>query len=361
MATGPPPQHAAAPPRRSGRRRLLDVVSLLVVLAVFGLVLPRIVSYREVGEVLGGLGALTLVMLAVIAVWNLATYWLLTTAVLPAMRLREAAVSSLASTAVANTLPAGAALGMGVTWRMFASWGVSSEDFALYTLVSGVWNQFVKLGMPLLALVLLALSGDADGTLITASVLSIVVLAAALVSFGLVLRSAALAERVGTALERLAGPVFRLARRPAPATLAGTLVGFRARAAGVLHRRGWWITFATVVSHASLWLVLLVSLRVCGVTEGEVSWQQSLAAFAFIRLFTALPVTPGGLGVVELGLTGALATGLAADGAARVAAAVLLFRALSYALPIPLGYLSLLWWRANRSWRTDPQLADVGA
>ena len=37
-----------------------------------------------------------------------------------------------------------------------------------------------------------------------------------------------------------------------------------------------------------LWLTLLVCLRVCGVGGGEVPWQESLAAFAFVRLLTAL-------------------------------------------------------------------------
>ena len=36
-------------------------------------------------------------------------------------------------------------------------------------------------------------------------------------------------------------------------------------------------------------------------------WQTSLAAFAFVRLLTVLPVTPGGLGITELGLVGILA------------------------------------------------------
>ena len=33
--------------------------------------------------------------------------------------------------------------------------------------------------------------------------------------------------------------------------------------------------------------------------EGEVSWAQALAVFAFARLLSAIPLTPGGLGVVE--------------------------------------------------------------
>jgi uncharacterized membrane protein YbhN (UPF0104 family) len=50
-------------------------------------------------------------------------------------------------------------------------------------------------------------------------------------------------------------------------------------------------------------------------------------ACAFIRLVSALPITPGGLGVVELGLTAAL---IAAGGdRAEVVAGVLVYRALT--------------------------------
>jgi uncharacterized membrane protein YbhN (UPF0104 family) len=40
-----------------------------------------------------------------------------------------------------------------------------------------------------------------------------------------------------------------------------------------------------------------------------VPWQTSLAAFAFVRLLTMLPIAPGGLGITELGLVAILAAG----------------------------------------------------
>ena len=79
------------------------------------------------------------------------------------------------------------------------------------------------------------------------------------------------------------------------------------------------------------------------------SWVQALAVFAFARLLSAIPLTPGGLGVIEV----ALITGLAAAGGPRaeVAAAVLIFRALTYVLPIPIGLATYVFWRRNHSWR----------
>src|SRR3546814_8707087 len=77
-----------------------------------------------------------------------------------------------------------------------------------------------------------------------------------------------------------------------------------------------------------------VAGRATGVPAAEVGWSEILAVFAFARLATAVPFSPGGLRVVELALT----TGLAAAGGTRapVVAAVLVYRALTYLLQIPL-------------------------
>jgi uncharacterized protein (TIRG00374 family) len=130
---------------------------------------------------------------------------------------------------------------------------------------------------------------------------------------------------------------------------------FRDRTVLLLRARWHWLTLATLVSQLSLFLVLVIALRAVGVTAEQVGIVEALAVFAFARLLTAVPFTPGGLGVIEL----ALITGLAAAGGDRalVAAAVLVFRALTYVLPIPLGIGTYLFWRQNRSWRREPNSA----
>jgi putative heme transporter len=77
-------------------------------------------------------------LIGVAAAASLASYWFGICAVLPSLRLREAAAVNLSSNAVANTLPAGGALGMGVSWAMLSSWGVGTEEYVLYTLLSGI-------------------------------------------------------------------------------------------------------------------------------------------------------------------------------------------------------------------------------
>src|SRR6202011_2320276 len=103
-----------------------------------------------------------------------------------------------------------------------------------------------------------------------------------------------------------------------------------------------------VVGHLSLWLVLLVAVRAVGITQAQVSWVEVLAAFAFVRLLSAIPITPGGLGVVELGLTAALASDESSTVSSQAAAAVLLYRALTFLLPIPIGAACYLYWRISR-------------
>ncbi len=63
---------------------------------------------------------------------------------------------------------------------------------------------------------------------------------------------------------------------------------------------------ATLVGHLTVFLLLVVCLRVVGISGEEVSWIEAFAAWALIRILGALPLTPGGLGIVELGLSGAL-------------------------------------------------------
>jgi len=137
-------------------------------------------------------------------------------------------------------------------------------------------------------------------------------------------------------------------------------VKFRGRTIGLVSGAWKRLTVATTVSHLSLYLVLLLALRHIGVSEDEVNWVEVLAVFSFVRLLTAIPITPGGLGVVELGMIAGLSA--AGGGEAEVVAAVLVYRGLTYLLPIPIGLATYLFWRRNTSWRNSaPPLSPAMA
>ena len=343
---GAVPQQAAARLRpRPGRRILRAAISAAIVAAIFGFALPRFASYRSVWASMDAMPWPSALLVAAAAAASMVSSWAVICSVLPSIRLREAAVVNLGSTAVANTLPAGGALAMGVSWAMLSSWGVGTAEYVLYTLVSGIWSVFARLGLPVIALLVMLTVSRPGAGLITAAVVGLALLAAATAGFGLLLRSESFALCAGRVLQRMVAVACRLVRRQLPLDVAGWLPGFRGRTTALIAARGWRITAATAASNLTLWLVLLACLRGTGLSQAEVPWQTSLAAFAFVRLLTVLPVTPGGLGITELGLIATLAAAAGHRASAQVTAAVLLYRAVTYLPPILLGALACLVWR----------------
>ncbi len=338
------------PPAASGiargrRRFLVGMLSVLIVAGVFGLALPRISSYRQEWHTITAMTWPGIALVTSATAGSLAATWVMIRAFLPRLRLHQAAAVSLSSSAVANTVPAGGTVALGLSWRMMTSWGVGTQDFVQYTLVSGLWNVFARLSLPVIALLALVVSGKSGGVPPAAAYSgagALIVIAAGL---RFLLRSKSCATLAGRALQRVEALGCRLARRQPSQRMASGLLRFRAGTSAMLADRGIRITITTVLANIAFWLVLLACLRASGLTQVQVSWQASLAAFALVRLMTALPLTPGGLGIVELGLTASLITGLGSAASAKVAAAVLLYRALTYLPSLPLGALAYVWWR----------------
>jgi uncharacterized membrane protein YbhN (UPF0104 family) len=351
------------PVGRSSRPASLRLaIQVLLALAVVGIVylwlLPKLV---DVGEVWATLRAMTWLELATLlgaAVWNLASYLLPQLVALPGLTPRQGVLESHTSTAVGNLLPAGQAVALGVTYRFYSSYGFAPSQIALSLLIQGVWNNFVKLGMPIVALGLLVLTGQAAGELGPVAVIGGGVFGVALAGFALSLSSERRAGRIGAVLAAAASLPRRLTGRRGRPSWAQAAVRFRAEVIALLRRRWHWLTLATLVSHLSLFLVLLLALRHVGVAESRVSWIEALAAFAFVRLLSAFPITPGGLGVVELGLAAVLV--VAGGDKASVVAAVLVFRVLTFVLPMPIGALTYWLWRRGEGRRGNPSARPIG-
>jgi uncharacterized membrane protein YbhN (UPF0104 family) len=225
---------------------------------------------------------------------------------------------------------------------------LTTEAITRSIVVTGVWDAFVKLGTPLVAIAWLASQRPVGPALVQAAILGSVLFLVAVGLLRVVLSGPTTARGIGRRLDRL-----RFLGTGWPARL-DTL-----RTETVVLLSGRWrrLTAWTVAGHVNLYLLLVVCLRAVGVERDVLGWAPILAALAFGRLVTAVPITPGGLGVMEIGLVGALgAVGQASE--ASVVAAVLLFRFLTYAVPLPLGALAWVWWNAKRS---SVAAADDGA
>ena len=331
---------------RKHRKRILGGGATAVIVgAIFVFVLPRIADYRDVWEVIKDLSWQDGLLLLGATVLNIATFppsWM---AALPGLGYRQALVMTQASTALSMVTPAGAAVGMAGSYTMLRSWGFGAAPTTLAVAVTGVWNQFANLAFPIVALVLLTGVDEDHPALRTAALIGLAVLVIAIVAFALALSSAARARWIGDRVARLTNRVLRLVRRGPVAWGGEGLVRFRSGALELLRRRWHVLTGATLVGHLTVFLLLVVCLRVVGVTSGEVSGIEAFAAWALIRILGALPLTPGGLGIVELGLSGALVAFGASN--ADAVAGTLLYRSLTILPTLALGLLAAVSWRSH--------------
>jgi putative heme transporter len=340
------------PRLRPGVKRALQIlVSVVLVGLIVWFVFRQFANLSDVTAVLRTPSAGEMSLLLLVAIWNLLAYWVVVVVATPGMTVPQAGVLTESTTAVSNAVPGGGAIAVGLTYTMMSSWGFSGSRTTLSVVVTGIWNGFIKLSMPILALALLALLGQAGAGRTAAALLGLAGLIAAVVVFALALRSEAFAARVGIASGRLASRLLAPFKRQPVHGWDLAVVTWRGRVIGLVRHRWLALSVTAVASHVSLFLVLLVALRVTGVPSSAVSWAETLAVFAFARLVSAIPLTPGGVGIVELALIGGLTRAGGAD--TNVVASVLLFRLLTYVLPIVVGAFTYVYWRWNRSWRNS--------
>src|SRR5437764_781533 len=294
-------------PTRKRRIRILQVaLSVVVVVAIFALILPKIASYTSVWRTISSLTWLELLTVILAATFNLFTYWWQMMSAMPGLTLGQAAVNNQTTTTISDVLPGGGVIALGMTYAQLHSWGFTGSEIALMSSTTGIWNSFMKLGLPVIALAILAVTGQATTALLIPAVIGLAILAGCLVLFALMLWDKRFARAIGQGAGKAWSRIRRLLRKPPVADWGERAVGFRKQTIKLVSRRWIPLTATTVVSHLALWFVLVLALRHVGVANHEISWAQILAVFAFARLLSAAPITPGGVGLVELALIAGL-------------------------------------------------------
>jgi uncharacterized protein (TIRG00374 family) len=321
--------------RRQWKRIALGAVGIIFAVATFAYFLPKIADYRDVWGVLQDVSAIWLVALFLATVLNILTFappWMVA---LPGLRFRDALALTQVSTALSIVVPGGAAVGIAGSYGILRRWGFAARDIGRAVTLVSLWNQFANLSYPIIAVFLLTTVGGNSALLATAAFIGVGILGVVVAAFGLVLYSDRMASDIGDVAAQGTNWVKGKLHR-APVTWNGeSFERFRDDVIVLLRRRWHLLTLVTYVGTLSVFLVLLFSLRACGVPAAQVSLVEAFAAWALARLLGSIPITPGGIGVVELGLTGAL---LGFGGAnAGVVAAVLLYRFLTMVPTVIVG------------------------
>lgn len=310
--------------------------------ALLAVALPRVTGAGWAAAVhrIGALGTGQLAALVVLWLLGLYAHTYVLTAAMPRLSHRQALALNLSGSAVANLVPFGGALGMGLNYRMARSWGMPPHEFAPFTTLSTAVAVLVKLALPVLAAGLLLATGGAPAVVVTAATAGAGLLLVGAATGVVAVRRGAGGRVVSGAQRALDAAGRRVAvARGRDLRAAVERAGQRIRG---LVARGWPRIAGGALAYAFLQALLLWAvLQMLGAGLGPVP---VFAGFAVGRLLTLLVVTPGGVGSSEAG-SAAVLVALGGDPVA-VTSGIVLFSALTFALEIPVGGLTaLLWWR----------------
>ena len=333
----------------SWRKAVRVLVSVAVIVATFGFAVPKFASYSLVWPILGGLSIAQIVWLVMAQLLNSATYWLVYLAALPGLRFWQSAVLIQTNSAMASVLPAGGAFAVGITYQMLGSWGFSNASITELIGVSGIWNFGVKLTMPTVSVLLLLATGVKSHPLLVAAAIGLAVCLVAGIVIGLVLWREAIARALGHIADDVASWILRPFGKGPVTSLEPALVDIRWQTIDVARTRWLMLTWTSIASQLAGFLVFVLSMRFVGIPASQVSLVAVFAAFTFGMLAGSIPITPGGLGTGDAVYIAVMVAAGASHSAA--VAGDLVFRTLTYLLPIPVGGLTYVIWRRKKSWR----------
>jgi putative heme transporter len=325
------------------KRLVLGALSVGIIVATFVYFLPTIANYGEVWGVVKDLSWGWIAALLGATAVNLVTFappWMVA---LPGLSFAQAMTVTQASTALSIVVPGGIAAGVAGSYGVLRKWGFPLRDVTRAITLTGLWNQFLNLSFPIVAIFLLAIYGESTAALATVAFIGAAILGVLVAGFVLVLVSPRLAVDIGDVAARFANWALGKVRRGPVGWSGANFERFREEAGEFLERRWHLLTLAALLGQLTVFLLLLLSLRALGVSSSQVSAHEAFAAWSLVRIIASVPITPGGIGIIELGLTGAL-VGFGGNNAS-VVAAVLVYRFLTTVPTLLLGLAAAFTWR----------------
>jgi uncharacterized protein (TIRG00374 family) len=315
------------------RRLWRNVVWLAITAVSLYFVFPKVIevfgSWRQITR----FSVAALVAMAALQVAANACQWDLQRVALHAPRWRPVIAAQLASNALSNIAPGGGPIGAALQYRMLVRSGLPGPPTATALTAVNLLVFAVVLGLPLLAIPGLV-RGAVDKSLLHAGVLALVAFVVTAGVGALFLTTDRPLAWVGRLVQRARN---RLRRKSAPLTgLDERLLGERDRILETVGPRWKRALLGAVARWILDYTSLLVALAAIGSHPRP---SLVLLAFCGARALANIPITPGGLGFVEAGLTAMLV--LAGVDAGDAVLATFAYRLFSYWLPLPFGLIGL--------------------
>ncbi|WP_051218236.1 lysylphosphatidylglycerol synthase transmembrane domain-containing protein [Nocardioides insulae] len=262
----------------------------------------------------------------------------------------SAATAQLAGNAASKVIPGGAAVGGVVQGRVLVTAGQKTGAVVSALTASNLLTTAVLLLLPVLTIPALIIGPPPARQLQLGLVVSLVI-AVVIVAIGVI----ALTWPVAVAATgRVIGRAAHLVRRSWSADrVAEGLMAQRDRIAAAFAGQWYRAVFAAAVNRMFDYAALVAALVAFGAHARPA---EVLLAYVVAQALAFVPITPGGLGFVDAGLTALLVViGIPTDTAVI---GTLLYRLFSFWLPIPVGVLAWAGWRIGSSRLRPPSTSS---
>ena len=309
-------------------------VRRIVLLAVTGislyLVAPALLdtfsSWQRLRDIWPGAVAL----IVALEFASLACVCLLQRLALQRPRWLPVVTSQLAGNAAAKIVPGGGAVGSALQYGMLRRAGLPGAATASALTAVNLLMFGTLLALPVLAVPAILLGPPVPKDLLQGLWVGLGALAILFPVGAVLLVADRPLRRVGATIQAVRNSVLR--KRAPVDGLPERLVRERDLILGVVGHSRWEALAGSIGRWLLDYCALLVAVRAVGSDSRALL---VLLAFVTAQVLAQIPVTPGGLGFVEAGLTAMLV--LAGVGAADAALATLVYRLGSYWLPLPAG------------------------
>ena len=333
-------------PKPSIRKILFRIVFIVAALGISAWILVRTFDDLDLDAILDAVRSLNdAEIISLLSLWILwiASQGLLTASLVPGLAVRHGIVAFLGPASVTSVVPGPSDLPL--RYRMLTSWGRTTAEATLAVAAGGIFSIGIKLVLPIIAAIGLVVSDAPLSDTLQTVVTICMIVGLGVVVMAFVLGSEKRTEQAGRLIEPVWSRVLRLLRKPTPEDLPAQMVAARSKAVQTLRDRWLVATWATVLTSATKFGLLLMCLRFMGVNETVLPWTQVFVVFALVQGLTVFPITAGDAGVSEIAYIGMLTAAAGEQYVNQITAAILVFRILTWLSIIPVGLGALGFWK----------------
>jgi uncharacterized protein (TIRG00374 family) len=322
--------------------------------------LPQFIDYSQVVD---SLAQLTIAQVVLLSVMGIVYTWFsagVYNVLIPGLSWWDGWKAWAASNSIAFVAPPGADLA--IRFGMYRTAGISGEAAGAGIVLSWFFTTGYKLVVPIVAIAWIVIAeGINDEVVITITAIGLAAVIGGVGLTFLILYREKVALKIGETGQRwyngMAGGKWKF---PEAEGLGVKLFDFRAQAIGTIQSRWFPAVVVTLAAQAVFFVMLVISMRVMGVTADQASVSIIFDAYAVGLLLSMIPIFPGGLGVVELAYVGVIVgTSGNSELAAAVTAGAFVHRIFSWLVPIVVGLIPLAAWRRDMVKNQEATDADA--